>query len=367
VSADDLPKIPDFEQLLASTKPAATATPDDDFTAASFAPVDLGPVIEGQYEQPEPLILMRDDRRGLFYVGEVNGIHGPSGEGKSFVTLAAAVDEIRRGHRVVLIDLEDNAPSIVARLRLLGANDQQIAGAITYVRPSEPFGLIAIERLVEIVGDVEPRLVVIDSLGEAFGLDGIDENSDAEVGPWLRRVARRLADLGPGVILVDHSTKANDNPLYPSGSKRKRAAIGGASYLVSATDPLVAGTGGRLSITCAKDRHGAYARGERVGDWVMSTEPGVGTRWTLYAPGPAAAANLPVILAARSAADACKAEGGELSQRVLLEMMTIKASTDVKRAGIDLAVARGALQETAGARRARMFTYQSDLPEEPSE
>ena len=83
-------------------------------------------------------------------------------------------------------------------------------------------------------------LAVVDSLGEAFGLEGIDENHDVEVAPWLRRVARRLADAGLSVLLLDHSTKSADNPRRPSGSKRKRAAITGASYLpVISTTTLV--------------------------------------------------------------------------------------------------------------------------------
>src|SRR5262249_38605705 len=107
-------------------------------------------------------------------------------------------------------------------------------------------------------------LVVIDTIGEAFGLEGIDENADVEVGRWLRRVVRRLVDAGAGVLVIDHITKSGDNPLHPSGSKRKRAAITGASYLVEAPVPLTRERGGRLRLICAKDRHGNFVRGEEV-------------------------------------------------------------------------------------------------------
>jgi hypothetical protein len=330
----------------------------------SFEPVELAPVLAGNYRQPEPLILPRDDGSALFYPGQVNGIHGDSGLGKGWITCAAVADELRRGHRVMLIDLEDTAPSIVARLRLLGARDNEIAAGLIYVRPTAAFTALAVDGLCELIDEHTPRLVVLDSLGEAFGLDGIDENSDAEVGPWLRRVPRRLAELGPAVTLVDHSTKAADNPLHPSGSKRKRAAIGGASYLITATTPLVAGTGGRLKLVCAKDRHGTYRRDEHVADFVMTTDP-AGTRWALYAPEDRSggAFELPVYLAARAAVKVCQEAAEPLTSRRLVERMAIKTRRETKYAGIEEAVARGALHESAGANRARLFEYRCELPE----
>lgn len=329
----------------------------DEPLAPTFEPVDLEPVLTGDYHQPEPCILRREDGQALFYMGQINGIHGPSGEGKSFMTMAAMCDEIRRGHNVIFVDLEDTAPSIVARLRLLGATDEQIRTHVTYLRPAEPFGMLAVERLCELVSEKQPRLVVVDSLGEAFGLDGIDENSDADVGPWLRRVPRRIADMGPAVILVDHSTKANDNPLYPSGSKRKRAAIGGASYLVTATKPLAAGHGGTLRIVCAKDRHGTYARNEHVANWVLNAAAGMSASWTLYDGTPLGTEEeLPVILAAKAAVKALEEHGGELTSNALLELMKVKGRVTVKRAGVDLAVANSDIIERPGPRKSRLFS-----------
>jgi hypothetical protein len=334
-----------------------------DLVDPSFFPVDLSPVLAGHHSQPEPTILRRDDGQCLVYPGQVNGVHGDSGVGKGWFALSAIVQQITAGRTVMLMDTEDVATSIVARLRLLGATDQAIADRLIYVRPTAPFGTFAVDHLVDLVQRRNVALVVIDSLGECFGLDGIDENHDAEVGPWLRRVARRLADAGPAVLIVDHATKSNDNPLHPSGSKRKRAAIGGASYLITATKPLTAGEGGRLKITCAKDRHGTWARGEHVADLVMKTDL-AGTRVELYAPDPADADDsVPVVLAARSAVYAVKAEGAPMSLRTLRAAMSIKAANGIKDGGIDLAVARGALQESAGPRKARLFTYVADLPD----
>lgn len=325
---------------------------------ASFLPVDLVPVLAGHVLRPEPSILRRDDRHGLFYAGQVNGVHGDSGTGKGWIVLTACVQQITAGRHVVFVDLEDVPESIVSRLRLLGAADDGIVERFHYVRPTDPFGFFAVTSLVELVRDTQASLLVVDSLGEAFGLDGINEDKDNEVGPWLRAVARPLADAGAAVVLVDHSTKATDNPLHPSGSKRKRAAIGGASYLVTSPSPLTAEGGGRLRLTCAKDRHGAFRRGQVVGTWVMTVDPIIGTSWALYAPsddetGPAV---LPAELACRAALRALEVEGAPMSLRALRATMTIKASNEIKTAGIDLAASRGEIVEGAGPRNARMFS-----------
>lgn len=261
----------------------------------------------------------------------------------------------------MLVDFEDTAQSVTARLRLLGMSAREVTTWLVYIRPQVALGPRAVDHLCRTVNDLRVAAVVVDSIGEAFALEGINEDRDNEVGPWFRRVARPLADTGAAVVLVDHSTKASDSPLHPSGSKRKRAAVTGASYLVEAVQPFVKGRGGRLRITAAKDRHGSYRRGEKVADLVMDTDASGTVHLTVYAPTEhVVEADLAVELAARAAVAAAKAEGQPISQAALVGLMNIKASTDTKRGGIDLAVARDLLREDRGARNARMFTYVND-------
>jgi hypothetical protein len=232
--------------------------------------VDLTPHMDGTFVQVTPTILRRTDGIGLFYPGVLNGIHGESGLGKGWVALSAVVDVVREGGVAVYVDLEDTPTSIAARLRHLGLTQEQITAQVKYARPTDPTSPETIKRLVAAVTTVGACLVVIDSLGEAFGLDGINENNDNEVAPWLRSVGRGLADTGACVIIIDHVTKSVDNPLYAKGSARKRAQIGGTSFLVEALQPLTKGKGGKLRLTCAKDRYGTFTRGQVAAEVVFN-------------------------------------------------------------------------------------------------
>jgi hypothetical protein len=341
-------------------------TDDVDLDVNTFDPIDLTDVLAGWWTQPEPDILERHNGTCLLYSGRVNIIHGDSGTGKSWVALVAIAQVIRNGQRVMLVDLEDEPGSIVARLRILGLTDQQIAGGLDYRRPQAPFTGAAVAKLVDDVRSGGHALVVIDSLGEAFALDGINEDRDNEVGPWVRRVLRPLADTGAAVLVIDHSTKAGDGSLHPSGSKRKRAAVSGASYLVEATKPLSKGTGGRLRITCAKDRHGRYARREVVANVVMSVTD-TGTNVELYAVDnttQAEPADTAVRVIAEQVVRLVKDSPVPLSKTGAREALTVKARSDRKRAGVEYAISSGAVAVTEGPRGAHHLTYVHDLEDD---
>ena len=346
--------------------PPAGSDDDDTVIDESWTPVDLGPVLAGEHVQPVPDWLLRNDGRALLYPGAINAVHGDSGAGKGWIVCFAIVEAARRKRGTVLVDFEDTAVSITARLQLLGMAPAEIERRLVYIRPQTAPGPHAVAYLCELVAIHDAALVVIDSIGEAFACEGLDENKDVEVGPWYRRVARPLADMGAAVLLVDHSTKAADNPLHPSGSKRKRAAITGASYFAEATTPFVKGEGGRIRLTCAKDRHGNYRRGEVVGNLAMTYSIGGTCHLELYAPDRSddTSAGNGVVLAAQAAVKAAKDEGVPLSRDALCGRMAIKCRADLKRGGIDLAVARGALTETAGSRGARLYQYLRDMTED---
>ena len=337
----------------------------------SWERVDLGPTLAGTVERVMPTVLRRNDGAALFYQRRVNGLHADSGVGKSMVLAVAAAQELVAGHAVGWIDLEDPDPAIIVeRLRMFGVTDDVINERLHYYNPKVPFTDAAVEQLVHDATEHSMTMLVIDSLGEAFALDGIDEDKDNEVGPWLRRVARRLADnTTAAVVLIDHSTKAKDNPLFASGSKRKRAAITGASYLVEAAKPLTREDGGRLKLTCAKDRHGNYRRGNIVATVDITVDPDTAVSVKVWAPDATDTGNQPqarLHAIAVAAVHAAKTAGRPLSGNQLEALMAVKAGNTLKRAGIEEAVAKGVLRTELGPRRGVMHIYVRDINTEQS-
>jgi len=335
---------------------------------ASWKRVDLSPYLSGDMQPTLPTVLRRDDGPALFYAGSVNSVHGDSGSGKSLLATFAAAQELKAGRAVQWLNLEDATPlTLIERLRLFGVADGLIADRLHYFAPHEPFTRAAVEHLCVDIADSACSLVVLDSLGEAFALEGRDENLDAEVGPFLRYVVRPLADAGPAVVLVDHSTKSQDSPLHASGSKRKRAAITGTSLLLDVIVPFTRERGGRARLIVAKDRNGNYRRGDVVALFELDAWPDGGlTAHVLPPPAVEDPDAGRLWLVARRAVAAAKRHGQPASQNVLLALMRVKASTQLKRAGVEFAVSRGALTVQDGPRNTRLHTYVRDLRDEDS-
>ncbi len=266
----------------------APVTDSEGHEIDSYAPVDLEAWVDGEVEPVVPYGLMVEGLdKGLLYLDRVNGIHGDSGAGKSFIAAQLIMEQADLDESVMIIDLEDNPQPLIERLMQFGMTKQQIVSSVVFVHPQEDFSVANVERLVETIRAKGCVHVIIDSLGEAFGTEGVDENSDVEVTEWIRRVVRRIVDgTGVGVTMIDHITKTADNPLHPSGSKRKRAALTGASWYVKSLVPFSKESGGVLELICGKDRHGNFKRGDAggklhmrldaFGDYALNLEPVAG-------------------------------------------------------------------------------------------
>lgn len=350
-----------FDQRARELAESEDADPDD--LLRSWYPVDLTAALNGEKVRPEPTILRRSDGKALFYEGQVNYLHGTDGVGKSYVALFAAVEVLEDGGHVWWLDYEDpDEVTVVGRLLDLGVKPDVIAHQFHYLHPETEATPTAVAMVCDFVRGTKARLVVVDSVGEAMGLDGINEDKDAEVTPWMRRVLRPLAATGAAVLPIDHGVKNGENPLHPSGSKRKRAQVSGSHFLVDAIKPLSQEfSGGRLKLTTAKDRHGNYTRGKTAAIIDIAIYP---DGWTVKVLPPEVEGNAEdqkLLVVARAAVRAAKElyeETGEPpSLRLLEQAMKVKAQRETRRAGIELAVAKGALAEESGPRNARLFRF----------
>ena len=255
----------------------------------TWHPIDLAAIIDavvnGLDGDDAPTILRRSDGLGLFYPGEVNGIHGASGSGKTWFALHGCAQEVRSGRYVVYIDHEGNPRGIVRRLLALGVTADEVAARFLYVQPETAFPEGG-EALVTFVRDFQPSLVVIDSTGEGLALHGANPNADEEVARWFQQVPRRLASLGPAIGLVDHGAKASGSELWPIGSQRKRAAITGAQFYVETLTEFSREKAGALRAICAKDRGGHFTVGQPVAVLHVTPEDDGRRRRALTAPNP---------------------------------------------------------------------------------
>ena len=182
-------------QLTANGGRAANGdTPGDEL--AVWEPVDLGPAWRGEKLWPQAVVFSRSDGVALLAPG-INYLHGDSGDGKSFLAAIVALGELRAERHCLWVTYEDATEEVlVGRLRQLGATWDDVA-RLHFFTADEPLSG-GVAPLVELVQQTEARLLVLDSVGEAMAVGGINEDRDNEVGPWLRQTLPRHPPGVPG-------------------------------------------------------------------------------------------------------------------------------------------------------------------------
>lgn len=256
--------------VVAETPAAGDLTPGGEVGAPEGWPIasadEIDAVLSGDYEPPRPEIITRSDGCALLYRGKVHSLAGEPGGGKTLFALHGAVEVLDAGGTVVVVDHEDRLDTAVRRLVALGAAPDAIRARFRYVSPT--FAIVGGGVPTNVLeASVGADLVIIDSMGEALAHDQLDQNKDDEVSAWMSKVARRLADGGAAVLLIDHVIKDSEHRgRWAIGSQRKLAAIDGASYTVTTRKALSRTESGHLLVKCSKDRLGNYQHDATVAD-----------------------------------------------------------------------------------------------------
>jgi hypothetical protein len=264
----------------------------------TWKPVGLSELFDTEPLTPEVGHFLESEKSnggGVFYAGKVNGVYGPSESGKTMLCLMVAAQEMQAGNDVVMTDFEDDARSIVNRLRyVFGVGRETIEKHFHYFRPAEAFN----ERAFENITSIENvTLVIIDAVTEGMSAAGLDGRNENEVATWFNDFPKRLARTGVAVCLVDHTP--HDKPDRALGSQQKKSSIDGVSYVAESVQQFVKGRKGTLRISIAKDRigevridalpgsTGGWWRGDLVIDGIASPDR---PRVTLFGIDPAALA-----------------------------------------------------------------------------
>lgn len=237
----------------------ATETPtvaDEDVERTSWWPKDLAGVLAGNDPEPTPEFLQRLDGVSLFYRGKVNGLIGESESGKTWVALLAVLQALRARQQVLYLDFEDTAPGIVARLRSMGASDDDLS-CLAYVGPDEDLGPNAKRDLRDAIAAATPDLIVIDGFNAAMTLLGLELTDNTDATRFSQLLLKPLATTGACVVYVDHIPKNKENRGKGGiGAQAKRAMTTGCALAVEVVSAFGRGMTGRLRLTVDKDRPG---------------------------------------------------------------------------------------------------------------
>jgi len=228
-------------------------------SAPTWGRVDLTAILAGDIVQAEPTLFTREDGQNLLYPGLTHSFHGESESGKSLILQAGAARQIELGNRVLYIDFESDALSVVGRLRSFGCKRADIAAHFDYRRPdARPDSLLERAEWMEMLEQTY-TLAVIDGVTEGLSLFGYSTMDNDDTAKWLRSVPNMIAaKTGAAVVLVDHVTKsAQDRGRFALGAQAKMAGLTGAAYVVEVVEHLGRGCTGVVKLSIAKDRPGA--------------------------------------------------------------------------------------------------------------
>lgn len=239
-----------------------------------------------------PTLLARTDGACLIYPGVVHNFVGESESGKTWLALAAVAETVRAGRPVVYVDYEDVAANFVARLRVLGVTDAEMAH-VHYYEADAPWRA-APDDLLAAHG---PVLVVLDGASEGMGLLGLDPTGTTDAVAWVAWV-RRWTSGGASVILIDHVVKdRNSQGRWALGSQHKVAGVF-AHFVIEPIGVLAPGRRSKVAIRVGKDRPGEVravageavgARLQEVGTFEFGGPLGVPMGWAIAPPDGAAA------------------------------------------------------------------------------
>lgn len=228
----------------------------------SWQPVDLALILSGDHEPITPTLFPRSDGVCLLYPGLTHSFHGESESGKSLLAQIEAVRILEDGGRVLYIDFESDAASVVMRLEEFGAARANIVERFTYLNPEvKPDTSRELHAWIDVLA-APYDLAVIDGVTDALGIWGCSIQDNDDIAAWTRDLPAKIArKTGAAVVMIDHVTKnADTRGRFAIGGQAKLAGLTGAGYTVEANPPLGRGRVGTIIVRVGKDRPG-FVRG----------------------------------------------------------------------------------------------------------
>lgn len=228
------------------------AVTQDSDGSSSWQPVDLDALWDTIGEPREADMMRRSDGIGMFYLGKTHSVHGESESGKSWIGQSAALERLAVGDSVLYVDYEDDATSVLARMKFLGMDRSSIPNFV-YVSPDGPQDHHFAELLTR-----SYELAVIDGVTVAMGYAAKKSNDQDEYTQWYKSLPLRIArSTGAAVVQIDHVSKATgERGRFAIGSQAKMGNVSGSAFYVDVIEGFGQGRTGELRIYVGKDRPG---------------------------------------------------------------------------------------------------------------
>jgi hypothetical protein len=257
--------------------------------------VDVAALLAGGLPQPPaPIFCHREDGVALFYAEQVSVVFGDPESGKTWLVMAACIEALADGLRVLLIDADHNGASqTLSRLLLLGGSPDALSDPDRF-RLAEPEDAQDLLAVVAEARRWQPAVAVVDSVGEVLPMLGLSSNSPDDYTHAHRRVFRPLMLSGAAVLIVDHLAKSPDSRAAgQTGTAAKARSIGGVSLRVTCRETFAPGRGGSAVLSIRKDRPGGLrarcpvvGKGEQSAGVFALIEHPEGLLWRITEPRP---------------------------------------------------------------------------------
>jgi hypothetical protein len=232
-----------FKSISKGPGPVEAATREKD----RFERIDLGEPIASGMEPPDMLVPEE------LYAGRVHCIYAAGGTGKTFKALSLIKKVIDQGKPVLLLDLENGVRIISDRLRDLGVEAEQVRQNLYYYPfPSMPLSDEASAEFEELLEEVKPVLIVVDSWINCLSAAGLDENSATDIAQWAEAYPQRARVRGIASLLLDHVPKEGGSAR---GSGRKLDYVD-VMWELRNPQKFDRETVGRIDMHLRKDREG---------------------------------------------------------------------------------------------------------------
>lgn len=289
---------------------------------------------------------------GVVYPGRRHLFSGPPEAAKTISAYAIALDIVRDGGVVVPIDFEMGRWDARSLLREMGATDDDLA-RLHFVEPDSPATAEHVATLVALA----PDLVIIDALAGAFRNEELDDNRRGEVETLIGSYVTPFRRAGIATVAIDHVAKnAVGRGQFAIGSERK---VGGVDVHLGfeVIRPLSRGTTGLFKLVTHKDRAGRLSR-PTAAILELTSEPETHEiSWT-WKSGTVSAGDAdisrPTKLMKR-VSDYLESQPDPVSLREVEDSVRGK-SRESLRLAVEALIIDGYVNETKGARRARLLT-----------